>query len=46
MSDENKKLTPVYIIYVNKTRMNTDYEGALQSIQINETLTAISKAYI
>lgn len=44
MSDENKTLTPVWIAYVDGKRLNTDYEGALKSIRINDGLNRIGKA--
>jgi len=40
--DENKHLTPVWIVYVDGGRLDTKYDGALQQIVINDTLNGIS----
>ncbi len=44
MSDENKTLTPVWIAYVDGKRLNTDYEGALKSIQVMDCINGIGTA--
>ena len=42
--DNNKHLTPVWIVYVDGTRLDTDHEGALQKIVINDKLNNIGTA--
>ena len=44
MSDENKTLTPVWIAYVDGKRLNTDYEGALKSINVMDCINGIGTA--
>ena len=44
MSEENKTLTPVWIAYVDGKRLNTDYEGALKSIKVKDTINSIGTA--
>jgi phage protein D len=39
---ENKHLTPVWIVYVDGSRLDTDHEGALTNIEINDFLNGIS----
>ncbi|MCL2381509.1 MAG: peptidoglycan DD-metalloendopeptidase family protein [Treponema sp.] len=39
---ENKKLTPVFIIYVDGRRLNIDLEGAVCHITVNDLLNGIS----
>jgi phage protein D len=39
--DANKHLTPVWIVYVDGKRLDTDYEGALQRIYMNDALDAV-----
>ena len=41
MSDENKKLTPVWIVYVDGKRLDTKHEGALKKIVINDKLNGV-----
>ena len=35
---ENKHLTPVWIVYVDGKRLDTDHEGALERIVIDDKL--------
>ena len=44
MSEENKTLTPVWIAYVDGKRLNTDYEGALKSILVKDSINSIGTA--
>jgi len=44
MSDKNKSLTPVWIVYIDGKRLSTDYEGALRKIYINDRLDFIGSA--
>lgn len=44
MSDKNKSLTPVWIVYIDGKRLSTDYEGALRKIYINDRLDLIGTA--
>lgn len=44
MSDKNKSLTPVWIVYIDGKRLSTDYEGALRKIYINDRLDFIGTA--
>ena len=39
---ENKHLTPVWIIYVDGRRLDTEYEGALRSITVTDRLNGVS----
>jgi len=39
---ENKHLTPVWIVYVDGTRLDTEHDGALQRITISDTLNGIA----
>lgn len=39
--DANKHLTPVWIVYVDGKRLDTDHEGALQRIYMNDALDAV-----
>lgn len=39
--DMNKHLTPVWIVYVDGKRLDTDHEGALQKIYVNDVLDAV-----
>ncbi len=41
MSDENKRLTPVWIVYVDGKRLDTKHEGALIKITVNDKLNGI-----
>lgn len=42
--DNNKHLTPVWIVYVDGTRLDTDHEGALQKIVIDDKLNNVGTA--
>lgn len=44
MSAETKHLTPVWIAYIDGTRLDTDHEGALKSIVVKDVLNGISEA--
>lgn len=39
--DENKHLTPVWIVYVDGKRLDTDHEGALQRIHVDDVLDEV-----
>lgn len=39
---ENKHLTPVWIVYVDGKRLDTEYEGALKRITVSDRLNGIS----
>lgn len=39
--NEDKHLTPVWIVYVDGKRLDTDHEGALQRITVDDKLNAI-----
>jgi len=41
MCDQNKKLTPVWIVYVDGKRLDTKHEGALQKIIVKNRLNGI-----
>jgi len=41
MAKENKTLVPVWIAYVDGKRLDTDHEGALKKITIQDTLNGI-----
>jgi phage protein D len=41
--DENKHLTPVWIIYADGRRLDTEHEGALRSITVTDRLNGISE---
>ena len=41
MSDENKTLTPVWIVYVDGKRLDTKHEGALKKIVVNDRLNGV-----
>jgi len=43
---ENKRLTPTVIIYVDGQRLNTVWEGAFRSLNLNDPLNDIGKARI
>ena len=38
---ENKHLTPVWIVYVDGKRLDTDHEGALERIVIDDKLNGV-----
>lgn len=42
--DENKHLTPVWIVYVDGKRLDTDHEGALQKITVDDKLNDVGIA--
>jgi phage protein D len=44
--NENKHLTPVWIIYVDGKRLDVEHEGALRSITVKDVLNGISEFYI
>ena len=39
---ENKHLTPVWIVYVDGRRLDTEHEGALRSITVTDRLNGVS----
>lgn len=41
--DENKRLSPAFIIYADGRRLDPEHEGALKSIRINDSLNNIAK---
>ena len=41
MSDENKTLTPVWIVYVDGKRLDTKHEGALKKIVVSDRLNGV-----
>lgn len=41
MADNNKHLTPVWIVYVDGKRLDTDHEGALKKIVVDNKLKFI-----
>lgn len=41
--DENKHLTPVWIVYVEGKRLDTDHEGALKRITVKDCLNGIGR---
>jgi len=40
--DSNKHLTPVWIVYVEGKRLDTDHEGALERITVDDCLNTES----
>ncbi len=41
MADENKTLTPVWIVYVDGKRLDIKHEGALKKIVVNDRLNGV-----
>ena len=41
--DSNKHLTPVWIVYVEGKRLDTDHEGALKRITVDDCLNGIGR---
>jgi len=41
--DENKHLTPTWIVYIDGKRMDTDHEGALKHITVEDCLNGIGR---
>lgn len=44
MADNNKHLTPVWIVYVDGKRLDTDHEGALKKIVVDDKLNDVGMA--
>lgn len=46
MGEENKRLVPVFVIYADGARLDTEHEGAVRRIRVSERLDGIGRCAI
>lgn len=46
MADDNRHLVPIFIIYADGVRLDTEHEGAVRRIRVSDRLDGIGRCVI